>query len=261
MYTLTVSTLNSNIIAMWTAGAGRGRTATVEDAVLLSITLNVVQQYDPCCLRPIQRGMLIAGYKWTSDTKTHTHTHTHGGAIVEVMISSHSCWVINSHTHTRIHTNTHTDTWFTQTPPHTYMIDTYTLSVSLSLSLSLYHTHTHTRVMTINALPVTKGRSTDDISVELWPVPVTHRGPHTIIEHLQSAFIPTTAANQSLWGCGCDAYKDMTEEKMCSQLVLITWYSDSPATLKMELCHWNWFECVNVFVMQSFKHTFKQHPR
>ena len=85
--------------------------------------------------------------RWLRDTNEpvtlkHTHTHTHGRAIVEVMISSHSCWVINSHTHTRIHTNTHTDTWFTQTPPHTYRIDTYTLSVSLSLSL--YHTHTHT---------------------------------------------------------------------------------------------------------------------
>ena len=201
--------------------------------------------------------------RWLRDTNepvTLKHTHTHTWSCncrsydKQSFLLGDQFTHTHTHTHTRIHTYRH---WFTQTPPHTYMIDTYTLSVSLSLSI----THTHTRVMTINALPVTKGRSTDDIGVELWPVPVTHHGPHTIIEHLQSAFIPTTAANQSHWGCGCDAYKDMTEKKMCSQLVLITWYSDSPATLKMELCHWNWFECVNVFVMQSFKHTLKQHPR
>ena len=226
MCTLTVSTLNSNITAMWTAGAGRGRTATVEDAVLLSVTLNVVQQYDPCCLRPIQRGTLIAGYKWTSDTKTHTHTWS-----CNCRSYDKQSFLLGdqfTHTHTHIHTNTHTDT-DSHRHPHTHTSYTHTHSQSLSLSLSLAHTHTHTHtcVMTINALPVTKGRSTGDVGVELWPVPVTHRGPHTIIEHLQSAFIPTAATNQSHRGCGCDAYKDVTEEKMGSHLVLMIFWLSS----------------------------------
>ena len=192
--------------------------------------------------------------RWLRDTSEprtlkHTHTGWHNGRGYDQQ--SDSCWEIHSHIHANTQaptftdmdtqTNTHKHTHTYMTNAHSHMICTY--------------------MMTNRALPVTKGRSTDDISVELWPVPVTHRGPHTIIEHLQSAFILTAAANQSYRGCGCDAYKDMKEEQMCSQLVLITWYSDSPATLKMELCHWNWFECVNVFVMQSFKHTLKQHPR
>ena len=123
MYTLTISTLNSNIIAMWTAGAGRGRMATAEDAVLLSITLNVVQQYDSCCLCPVQRGTSIAGYKWTSDTEIHiTHTWWHNGRSYDKQ--NDSCWVIDSHihTHTQAHRHrfTHTDT-HTQRHPHIWL--------------------------------------------------------------------------------------------------------------------------------------------
>ena len=141
MCTLTVSTLNSNITAMWTAGAGRGRTATVEDAVLLSVTLNVVQQYDPCCLCPIQRGTLIAGYKWTSDTKTHTHTHTWSCNCRSYDKQSFLLGDQFTHTHTHTHKHTYRHLIHTDTPTHIQDRHIHTLSLSLSLSLS--HTHTH----------------------------------------------------------------------------------------------------------------------
>ena len=52
-------------------------------------------------------------------------------------------------------------------------------------------------------LPVTEDRSTGDVRVELWPVPVTHREPHAELEHLQSSFILTAASHQSCRGCSC----------------------------------------------------------
>ena len=123
MYTLTISTLNSNVIAMWTAVAGRGRTATAEDVVLLSITLNVIQQYDPCRLCPVQRGTSITGYKCTSDTEIHiTHTWWHNGRSYDT--HNDSCWVIDSqrdtqtqaHRHRFTHTDMHTQRHLHMTP-------------------------------------------------------------------------------------------------------------------------------------------------
>ena len=179
MCTLTVSTLNSNITAMWTAGAGRGRTATVEDAVLLSVTLNVVQQYDPCCLRPIQRGTLIAGYKWTSDTKTHTHTWS-----CNCRSYDKQSFLLGdqfTHTHTHIHTNTHTDT-DSHRHPHTHTSYTHTHSQSLSLSLSLSHTHTHTHMCDDHQCP-TRHQRRIDRRRRCWAVTSTCHTPWTTHHH------------------------------------------------------------------------------